>query len=288
LLAAGAAAVTLAYYLICLGHRPDWYGYAETALGVSGGVTALAIKPWGPVAVLLLVFWVIATTAVRTTAIMRSPADSVPVWASLALVWAVGSYFVGRSHAITVTNLLPTLVLASAIALREPTMETAARTACAVLFAAVLLFAVHDPSAWSARGPVARRWALHIAPLRITLNESQLALMEHAGISPGSAIAYVDPNVFPAWPADTNARVADGIWLPTLPLGLVDQIRAERRSLYVERFVQRARRGGWLVERMSGLPDLRWLTDPLARTHRAARTVTTGDWRATYYEFAPQ
>jgi hypothetical protein len=70
-----------------------------------------------------------------------------------------------------------------------------------------------------------------------------------------------------------------------MPLGLVEQIRTDRRSLYVERFVQRQRRGGWLIKPVSWVQDPPWLTDPLARTHRAERTVTAAGQQATYYEF---
>jgi len=164
-------------------------------------------------------------------------------------------------------------------------MDAAARMGCAVLFAAVLLFAVHDPSAWAPHGPVPRRWALRVTPLRLTLNDSQLALMEQAGIRPGSAIAYYDASVLPAWPADTKPAPPDRVWLPTMPLGLVEQISADRRSLYVERFVQRQRRGGWLIKPVSWAQDPPWLMDPLARTHRAERTVTAAGRQATYYEF---
>jgi hypothetical protein len=291
LLAVSAMAVVFAYYSLRLGHGPDWYGFVETALGFRGGVQSLPIDPWGPAAALVLVLWASAAGALRAVATAARPADAAPVVAALLVLWATGSYFVGRSHSLLVTDLMPTLLFVGLVVLRGAPSSIVVRPVVVALCTAVLLLTVYEPSTWKTRGPLSRRWALHVDRHRPTLEPPLRALFAEAGIQPGAAIAFIDLNVMPAWSRGSRPPSADRLWLPVQPMAGLVAVGVERRMLYVERFVARTRTGGWLVQhedpaRLETLADTTWLAQALAKTHRPMRTVVHGAWRATYYGFA--
>jgi hypothetical protein len=291
LLAAGALVLVAAYYLARLGHFPDWYAYAEASLGVRGGVVALPIEPWGPVAVLLLMLMAVATAIAIVVARAERPEEQAPCWAALGLLWAAGSYFVGRSHAVVVTALLPTLFLIALVVLRELRAGEGgvARVVPGAIAGAALLLALHDPSGWVPRHPLATRWALRVDPQRPTMDADLTALMRQAGITPAIPVVFYSRNVMPAWPSDGNPRGPSVTWLPVQPLTELLHVSEERRPLYVARFVARARTGGWLIENTLIPPAFLagggpWFFAALAHTHRQARQLQVGFWRATLYE----
>lgn len=293
-LAATALLLVEVYYRARLGHGPDWYAYVEASLGVRGGILALPIAPWGPVAVLLLLWWAAAAATSRVLAGASTPSALASACAALGFLWATSSYFVGRSHVIIVTDLLPSLLLAALVVRRELRAcaardGTAVETALATMFVAVLLLALQDPGGWIPKGPIGQRWGVAVDHRRPTLDPEQLALMRAIGVGPGSAIAFVDVNVMPAWPPEAGTSRPDRVWLPIQPLAELDPVSDERRALYVRRFVERAGTDGWLIGRAAMLPGFvqrgaPWLFETLARTYRAAQTVTVGPWQAMRYE----
>src|SRR5262249_54702651 len=164
------------------GQGPDWYACVEASLGIRGGILALPIDPWGPVAVLLLLWWAAAAATSRVLAGASAPSALAPGCAALGFLWATSSYFVGRSHAIIVTDLLPSLLLAALVVRRELRAcaardGTAVETALATMFAAVLLLALQDPGGWTPKGPIGQRWGVAVDHRRPTLDPGQLALM---------------------------------------------------------------------------------------------------------------
>jgi hypothetical protein len=288
-LAASAMVAVAGYYVLRLGHGPDWYAVVEASLGIRGGVEALPIVPTGPVAVLIVLLWATAAGAVRALAGASRPADAAPVVSCLAVLWATSSYFVGRSHSIIVTDLLPTLLLVGFVVLRSAPASLVVRAALVATCTAVLLLGLHDRSGWVSRRPLAERWAFHVDHRRPILAPDVQAFFAAAGIRPGDAIAYSDLNVMPAWPPGANQPSADRIWLPIQPMTELVPVRAERRALYVRRFIARAHMGGWLVENtwlafVPGIGDMTWLGETLGETHRPTRSLERGPWRATYYE----
>lgn len=287
LLALAAVAMVTVYYWLRLGHGPDWYMFVEASAAIQGGVMALPIDPRGAVAVLILVGWLVATAA---GAIVRShdlPATA-PLCAAFGLLWATSSYFVGRSHDINVVNLLPGCCLAAAVALRERPGDAPVRVAAGALFAGVLLLALHEPSGWYPRGPLAQRWALGVEAQRPVLRAGQLELMRRAGIEQGVPLVFYSRNVLEAWPREQGRRAPDVPWLPVVPFTELVPVNESRRTLYIDRFVNRTREGGWLIEDTStpkfdgGGP---WFFAALARHFAPGRPVQVGSWRATRYSY---
>jgi hypothetical protein len=285
LLALAAVAMITGYYWLHLGHGPDWYMFVEASVAVQGGVVALPIGPRGAVAVLVLVGWLVATAAVGTLRSHNLP-EIAPLCAAFGLLWATSSYFVGRSHDINVVNLLPGCCLAAAVALRERPGDAPVRVAVGTLFAAVLLLALHEPSGWYPRRPLAQRWALRVDAQRPVLRTDQLELMRRAGIEQGMPVVFYGQNVLEAWPREQGRRVPDVPWLPVMPFTELVPVTESRRALYIARFVDRTREGGWLIEDTStpyfggGGP---WFFAALARHFVPGPQVEVGHWRATPY-----
>jgi hypothetical protein len=240
---------------------------------------------------LVLALWAVGSALAVVLARARTPEEVAPGIAALGLLWAVGSYFVGRSHTVIVTDLLPTVLLAGLVAVRglRPGEAAPVRTALATLVTAVLLFAAHDRSGWQSRLHLSARWGLQVDSRRALMNPQQVDLMRKAGLKPGSPIVLYDTNVLPAWPPRFGPRRPEQIWLPTQPLMELVPVSEERRALYMARFAARTQAGGWLVEDTLG-PGWKsaqgaWFAEALARTHRPVEEVTVSHWRATRFEY---
>jgi hypothetical protein len=288
LLIAAAVVAIEGYYRVHLGHGPDWYGFIEATVAVRGGVVGLPIDPRGPVAVLLLVGWTVATVAAITLRAPRDAAAWAPICAAFGLLWATSSYFVGRSHLVAVTNLLPTCCLIAAVLLRERGAARAVRPPIEALFAAVLLLALHEPSSWWPRGSLAQRWALGVEGRRPVMSAEQLELMQRAGIDARTPVVFYDWDVMDAWPLVDGVRPPEATWLPGTPFTELVPVPEERRALYAARFVGRTRQGGWLIDRPAsqavegGGP---WFFAALQRDFVRGPRHQVGRWRATRYDY---
>jgi hypothetical protein len=290
LLGLGAAAVIFGYYWMHLGHGPDWYAFVEAAIAVRGGVVALPIDPLGAVAVLVLVGWALAAVAAVTLRTARGLHSAAPLCAAFGLLWATSSYFVGRSHEVIVTSLLPSCCLVAALLLREryAAEETGARAAMTAFFAGLLLLAMHEPSGWWPRRPLGQRWALAVEELRPVMSAEFLELMQRAGIGPGTPLVFYNQDVLAAWPFVDGVRAPDVSWLPVTPFTEIVPVAPERRGLYIARFADRTRMGGWLIGdgRVRGVNGGgRWFFQALNQRFVRAREEQVGRWRATRYDY---
>jgi hypothetical protein len=106
-----------AYYVLNLGHFPDWSAFFEYSVSISSGFFAIPIDPSGPVWTLFLVFCAVSTTAVqflRGGLTHRALSLIAGTWGA---VWAMSSYFVPRSHPAGASLLSPILCIAIGLTL---------------------------------------------------------------------------------------------------------------------------------------------------------------------------
>jgi hypothetical protein len=112
LLLSAVSLVTL-YYWVHLGLFPDWRAFNEHAVSFRNGFMSIPIYSTGPVWALVLVYCAFATTAAATA---RRKGVALLLGGGGAL-WAVSSYYVGRSHPVNVGNLLPVFCVGAMLAL---------------------------------------------------------------------------------------------------------------------------------------------------------------------------
>lgn len=287
LLAATAVGVITAYYVARLGHPPDWYGFAEYGLLFGTGYGAEPINPRGSVWLLFVLFCGLST-ALATALRHRSLDDLVPLVGAWAGLWAVSSYFVGRSVELAVTNLTPVSCTVIALLLHtirgraDPTpWDGRLEMACVAILAVILTLALGssrwvEPGAWDVRG----RDAWSIEPRRPVMPPGEQTLLARVGVR--------DPIAFCT---DTLPGHWDGLpkraWLPIAPLPMFAELPQERRKLYVSRFVARAGLSGWLVEPKAASPyftsGCRWLRELVQPTHETRRSYENDALRLTWF-----
>src|SRR5262249_23672254 len=151
-----------------------------------------------------------------------------------------------------------------------------------MLFAALLPFFVlvlalgfgdrrHLPD-W---GDPLRRVYIKTVDARLPTMSPELAdLLERAGVGATDPICYVDNsnllNAMPVGPGATSGRGSQRAWLPTWPFPLSPPLPGDRGRVYLARFAERARLGGWLIEPNSPdgpAPSLGWFFEWVGRTH---------------------
>ncbi|HKR02240.1 MAG TPA: hypothetical protein VJT09_16300, partial [Pyrinomonadaceae bacterium] len=76
-------------------------------------------------------------------------------------------------------------------------------------------------------------------------------------------------------------------WLPTTPFVLFAPLPEERRQIYMARFAERARLGGWLIQNRREAPytSSRWFYEQVTRTHTPTKTFENEDWQVIWFEF---
>lgn len=105
------------YYVLNLGHLPDWSAFFEYSVSFSSGYYAMPIDVSGPVLTLFLVFCALSATAayfLRGGLTQRALSLIGGTWGAL---WATSSYFVPRSHPTVVSLLSPILCVAIVVTL---------------------------------------------------------------------------------------------------------------------------------------------------------------------------
>lgn len=131
------------------------------------------------------------------------------------------------------------------------------------------------------------------------MEESLRDLLDVAQVKTDDPIVYYveDPRVgyiLSARPISDGSGVhlfsPSPTWLPTQPFLLLDPLSDERKELYVSRFVERARLGGWLIESKKEAPytSSSWFSDPLQQTHTPTEVFENDEWRLTWFEFSDE
>jgi hypothetical protein len=287
------------YYLVRLGHGPDWLSYVEYCLAFSA--FALPIDPHGCVWVLCLAFCALAAVVVH---LFQKPGGQSCLHLALAAwsaLWAAASYFVGRSHEINLTNLSPVIVVAMAIACGVLSRERNAGRLGGVLrlsFIPILTMLLTIAFGNEERSPVVlstmrRGYIRDIDRLLPQVDESAAWLLRTASVTEGDPILlmhHVNNQcncVAARWVTDQPCHQARRVtvnqaWLPLTPYSLSLPLSKERARIYMSRFMSRTRMSGWLLYTRVD-PARAWFFDELQHSHAAVKTFEHGEWKLTWF-----
>jgi hypothetical protein len=299
LLAVGGIAV---YYALALGHLPDVRAYFDYVLSLDA--FALPANPDGAVWTLVLVASALATVAFYLLTRQGGLAGLSLCTGAGGALWAVSSYFVGRSHDANIVNLSPMLCTAVALGLyllaREPQagrLSALVRLSCLPLLTVMLTAAFGDEEATpESLRALNRGYIRKIDRLLPVMDPAFASLLESAHAQVSDPVLFIDRyiwfNCLPArWVGEPGQRARlvsmYRAWLPASPFALVIPLPDERKQVYLSRFSARTHLSGWLVDRNPPNPRHAWLFEQLEHTHTRSRTYSTEDWQLTWYEWKP-
>jgi hypothetical protein len=286
-------------YFLRLGQAPDWRSFIEYAQAYKGGFAALPIDVNGAVWVLVIVFCAFATTVVY---LLRDGADHAALPLMLGAgggLWAMCSYFVSRSHPNNVHNL--GMVFCGAIGLvlyllarerREEWWAVLVKASFVPILTIVLVAVFANKVAVTDYLFTPQASFVQLEKL-IPLSDVGLdLLLNSAEVKPDDPMVYIGPNevfILSAWTFKQGERsevlTTYKSWLP-VPLYSLAPLPEERRMLYLSRFSNRVKTGGWLIEyKREGPPLYPWLAEYLRLHYTAGRSFENATWRLTWYDF---
>ena len=245
----GLLAVTLlpivSYYRFFLHHLPDVRGYYEHAIAYERGFDSLPIDLKGAVWLLLLVFCGLVFAGVALLHV-KNRSVFVPWIAALGAVWSTSSYFVGRSHDITLCDLTPILLTAMLVALRllksDKRLQAHAlilRAICVPWVSVCCIVTLANSSglrSYVRQAFLENRFSIGaIAPK--PAGEILAEATRGLPLQPGDRVVIMDPLL----------QLVPDFWLPVAPYGLLGPLSPERATLYFRRFLERRPGPGWLI-----------------------------------------
>ncbi len=253
------------FYQIFLGHTPDWYGYIEYAFS---GFFALPIDPTGSAWLFFLLFCAIGTSAVYFLRENLLHPALAPILGAFGLIWSTGSYFVGRSHPIIPTNLVPEMCTAIGVLLylfnrygKADKWSFLIKSSLAPFLIIIVTLVFND---WDALVEYAQTFSgyetqiikalPHAAPeLNSLFDKAQVKITD-------PIIDATSVDLLPVWDftqADGTRQpvLTNQTWMPASPPSLFIPIAPARWDVYLKRYIERNQPGGWLVVRKNKEKD---------------------------------
>jgi hypothetical protein len=285
-----------AFYVLKLGHAPDWSVFWEYASLYSGGFGALPIEVNGPVWVLLALFC-------STSALALAFLETNPMHPALGLIagaygaiWTTASYYVSRSHPNNVCNLMPILVLTLALLLpvarrlKEGPWPSLLKQVAMPVFVVAIVATCGNPH-FSSYFPGSRQsWRNVTDQLPMVMKPLQeLAKQHNVNVTDPMVCNYRRQALPVAWsvasdkePAMMNSRS----WLPK-PIVMLAVLPPERRSVYIDRYCERARQSGWFLM-SKGVRVDRWLLGQIRRSHKVTTVGESPEYGLYWCEYNGQ
>lgn len=303
-----------AFYAARLGHLPDWLSYFDYAREVGLNVLVVVNEPVGPALGMLIGFLALTTGAVYAGTRGGVPTRSFGLWIGLlGASWAANSYGYQRGatflHPVAYAALGVMLVLVA----RRPRAggwDVLARAGAVpllvIVLASPLAAVVANPlDAGEALASVGRtaRAGFAVEPLIPDEDAGLRALLAEAGVRPEDPIAFFGDDLgnllrpwTPGGEADGERVVVTPHWLPAHPSLALRWIPPGRGAVYTARFIERAKLGGWMIQRKTGLnsnADFNafvsgrepWLFDLLRESHVATRIYENADWQLLWFDY---
>jgi hypothetical protein len=303
-----------AYYILRLGHAPDWRGFFEYSLSFANGFFAIPIEADGVVWTLFLIFCAFSTVAAYflRNGLMHRAANLVAgTWGAL---WSVSSYFVSRSHPNNATVLMPVFCVVIGVALyllaaHRQTDWWATMVKMSFVPILTILLTVTFGNASSLGGYLSSPKLVYESNIESHLpliDPSLQELLQTAQVKADDPIVYSAVRIkanepladglshdhgvlLPAWPIDNGQQLLSTYkaWLPTTPFVLFVPLPEERRQTYMRRFIARTRLSGWLIQNRKEAPytSSKWFYEQIIKTHTPTKTFENEDWQVIWFEF---
>ena len=292
LLLAAAIALVCGVYALALGRLPDGRCFIEYCVALQ--FFALPINPSGPVVVLLLAFVAIATIGAYCLR-GADPLQPLPlVVGAAAALWAVSSYFIGRSHDNTAINLTSIMVCSLAAVLRvldraqpNEAWPSWIRVSLMPVFTVLIAMPLVDQAVLEQYVcDTAKGYREDLTLFLPDADPDLQRLLTQAGVRADTPIAFFDndallPSPCPRWHALGVAEplASTRFWLPAGSTVLYGPLAPERRHVYFHRFVARTQRSGWLVRpNAEPVPELDWILKEVKLTHTPTTTLSNAAW----------
>jgi hypothetical protein len=273
LLVSSIAGITSVYY-VNLGHGPDWYNYIDTLFAFSGAgnvnfLNVAATKPGGEFWIIFAGFILIMSflVALLSHYQLRLKASGLAL-ATFGGFWASCSIYVTQNTYIRANSLLTLAICLLGLAfyfavnyqVGSRVWLTTLKFACIVLTVSTILAGVGDAG---------RTYSIMLQPQYYVVSDLQnqrtpmgnelVALLNQAQVRPGTNIAQCGSDypgvLLLAWPTGTKDSAGkpeyvqtSPYWLPFAPYAVLEMLPQARRTVYIERFLARNSKSGWLVQ----------------------------------------
>lgn len=301
LLIAAMSGIT-GFYLLRLGHVPDWRMYTEAISVYATTEFSWPLNLGEAACGLFVLFCALSTLAaflLREGLMHRAIPLVVGSWGAL---WATSSYFIGRSAPSNVTNLSALFCAVIAIMLlvmtRFPTpghWSTLLRLSLTPILVVELTLGFGNFGAMRdyLRAPNQGYQPQVEQTFPVLIDPSAAMLLDKAGIQPADPLVYFDLKTYVLLPA-RSVQTQDGphlvfhtgSWLPNVPLIPFVTVSPERNALFMDRFARRTHRSGWLLQtRQQPYTSLPWFAAQLARDYRPGVMLEEGDWQIIWFQY---
>jgi hypothetical protein len=279
------------YYRVILGHFPDLFIFVEHGFGYAGGFGSVLLNPFGSVWVLFLLFCAMLTVVIRL--IMRDPLNRnvVPLVASTACLWAISSYFIGRAVPNNITAMLPILCMITAIVLKsmnglEFDLSHIFFKAISVPLLMLVLMTSFGNSNFVDKLRTFQTLTSRVSQKVRIADPLLQELITQAGIKPDDPVVFYGyAAAMPQWENNNDMVSSEKTWLPN-PLQLLEEpIKDERRTVYLNRFINGSYQSGYFIHAKGEAEDrlAKWLA-LIARTHSPVRMYENSKWKITYFD----
>ncbi len=287
------------YYVVFLGHLPDWLSYVEfSTLYLSNPIFRQPLNLVGSGWLLILAFGAVLTLWLVVHKNRRS--EAVPLLAAAWMtLWATSIYFVGEAFHNHVNALSGILSLIAAVIGGIYTREELSRRTAARLslfsfapFMIILLSFSFGNVTWNMLFPPYIKNVVRATP---PITGPLLKIIDAAGIKPSDKVILPQSITWTTLSAGLvlpYIRVKGGnrelvAWLPVSPNGPYNMwftLSPSRRQTYIDRFVMIEKRGGWIITPHSEAAKCNLFSSN--KYFKPERTISTSSYNATLCTFA--
>lgn len=262
---------TLSLYKTQVGHVPSLRDWLDYIISFSE-FTTLKVNRQGPVWFSLAVF---SASVLGFYLALKERSKQTPSLLGVCLFLATTqTYFFSKGEDNGVINLLPTLFLSLALVSWLSPLGKFQVFRISWAPAVALCLALSYGNGWGMKRFLS---SLVFFPKSETIlphptDESLKSLLATARISPNEPLEILEENLAPELPNPS--------WYPFHPLSLSHPLPLERKLVYVDRFFDRRKIGGWLAIPLKKTSpwDYTWVLENLRRTHVRSQEHRNGFW----------